>query len=165
MSSCLSPSNNLISIFMSNCGNSMLNLPVIYAWACLTCRFFNEEAGLKFALTVVKENKVGKNVWNPVCFYQRTGEGIILGHSECCWDIATTYLWQSARNSLSAIFVFLWCIKIGQWTVTLLLPPSISRELVRPVFVIHTLCQDSSSKLVFTKEEETKRLAEPLSLH
>lgn len=119
---------------------------------------FYEEAGLKFALTFMKENKVGKNVWNLACFYQRTGEGLILGHSECCWDIATTYFWQSARNSLSAIFVFLRCSKIGQWTVTLLLPSSISRELV---FVIHTLYQDSSSKLVFTEQEETKRLAQP----
>lgn len=123
---------------------------------------FHEEAGLKFVLTSMRENKVGKNVWDLACFYQRTKEGIILGHSECCWGIATTYLWQSARSSLSAIFVILWCIKVGQWTVALLLSPSVSRELVHPVFVIHTLCQDSSSKLVFTEEKETKRLARAL---
>lgn len=36
--------------------------------------------------------------------------------------------------------------------------PTVYMELVHLVLIIHTLCQDSSSRLVFPEKEGTKRL-------
>lgn len=78
---------------------------------------------LKICMTFIEENKDGKRCLGSNTFLSKNWWRNNMSHSECCWDIAITYLWQSARSCLSVSFVFSCCIKKIKWTMALLVFP------------------------------------------